>query len=227
MLVYTMKAVLFVTMFLFSISTVYGGPCSEDTPDIEKCIPIAKKGRAEDQLDLGRLYDLKKSYELAAIWYRKAAEQGNKLAQYNLGLMYQLGEGLEKNSERAMHWYRKSAEQGFALAQTNLGWMYQKAQGIQPDYSRAIKWYRKAIEQGNSMAQENLGYLYYKGYGLPQDNVMAYMLWNLAEAKSAKATIKKNAVAKEMTASEIEKAKGLARDMMTSEQLVLDLMSNP
>ena len=32
----------------------------------------------------------------AVSWYRKAAEQGNATAQYNLGAMYQNGDGVTK-----------------------------------------------------------------------------------------------------------------------------------
>ena len=54
-------------------------------------------------------------------WYRKAAEQGDASAQYNLGVMYENGHGVEQDDEQAVFWYRKAAEQGYADAQYNLG----------------------------------------------------------------------------------------------------------
>ena len=48
----------------------------------------------------------------AVTWYRKAAEQGNAHAQYNLGWMFQNGLGVSKNRAEAITWYRKAAEQG-------------------------------------------------------------------------------------------------------------------
>ena len=40
------------------------------------------------------------------------AEQGDVDAQYNLGLYYQYGRGVEQNSKKAVEWYAKAAEQG-------------------------------------------------------------------------------------------------------------------
>ena len=48
----------------------------------------------------------------AVYWYRKAADQGNANAQYNLGVMYENGEGVAKDDKQAVYWYRKAADQG-------------------------------------------------------------------------------------------------------------------
>ncbi len=48
----------------------------------------------------------------AVKWYRKAADQGYALAQYNLGVMYANGRGVVKDDAEAVKWYRKAAEQG-------------------------------------------------------------------------------------------------------------------
>lgn len=47
----------------------------------------------------------------------KQAESGNKIAQFNLGIMY----FDNKDYAEAVDWYQKSANQGFAEAQYNLG----------------------------------------------------------------------------------------------------------
>jgi TPR repeat protein len=44
-------------------------------------------------------------------WYRKAAEQGHAAAQFNLGSMYENGEGGLAKEAEAARWYRKAAEQ--------------------------------------------------------------------------------------------------------------------
>jgi len=41
-------------------------------------------------------------------------------AQFNLGLMYDFGEGVPEDDEEAVRWYREAAEQGNAAAQVNL-----------------------------------------------------------------------------------------------------------
>ena len=52
------------------------------------------------------------------------AEQGDADAQYNLGVMYDNGEGVTQDDAEAVKWYRRAAEQGNAFAQHNLGVMY-------------------------------------------------------------------------------------------------------
>ena len=55
---------------------------------------------------------VKQDYAQAAQWYRKAADQGNARAQYNLGTLYEAGNGVEKDVDKAVEWFRKAAKQG-------------------------------------------------------------------------------------------------------------------
>ena len=59
----------------------------------------------------------------AVKWYRRAAEQGDASAQFNLGVMARdsNGEGVPEDDREAVKWYRRAAEQGDASAQFNLG----------------------------------------------------------------------------------------------------------
>ena len=50
--------------------------------------------------------------EKALKWYRLSAEQGDSVAQYNLGVMYEDGAGVDKDPAEALKWYRLSAEAG-------------------------------------------------------------------------------------------------------------------
>ena len=63
-------------------------------------------------------------YAEAVGWFRKAAEQGDAGAQFNLGLMNKKGQGLPQDCAEAVRWFRKAAEQGDAGAQANLGLMH-------------------------------------------------------------------------------------------------------
>ena len=57
------------------------------------------------------------------------ADKGNAEAQFSLGQMYWIGEGVESDNEKAEKLIRKAAEQGLAIAQTNLGLCIPWAQG--------------------------------------------------------------------------------------------------
>ena len=48
----------------------------------------------------------------AAKHYRQAAERGNQLAQYNLGYMYEKGQGVLPDEVQALMWYNLAAIQG-------------------------------------------------------------------------------------------------------------------
>jgi len=80
-------------------------------------------------------------------WYRKAAEQGNAAAQFNLGVMYDNGQGVPQDRAEALQWFRKAADQGSASAQFNVGVAYLKGQGVPQDYVEAHRWFNLAAAQ--------------------------------------------------------------------------------
>ena len=94
-------------------------------------------------------------YATALREWEIAAEQGNALAQYNLGWMYRRGQGVPQNDKTAVKWYTLAAKQGYAGAQYNLGAMYGKGKGVLQDYVRAHMWYNLAASQGLKIATEN------------------------------------------------------------------------
>ena len=52
------------------------------------------------------------SCDEAFYWYKKAAEQGLDIAQYNLAMCYAYGDGVAKDDRLAVEWLQKSAKQG-------------------------------------------------------------------------------------------------------------------
>ena len=68
-------------------------------------------------------------YATALRIMRELAGQGNVVAQFNLGFMYDNGLGVTQDYAAAMRWYRKAADQGNAKAQSNLGLMYDNGLG--------------------------------------------------------------------------------------------------
>ena len=103
--------------------------------------------------------------------WRPLAEQGDASAQYNLGWMYDYGEGVREDNVEAARWYRKAAEQGHDWAQYYLGTAYATGEGVQQDYAEAAKWYRMAAVQGHPRAQFWIGFRYATGGALPYIDV--------------------------------------------------------
>jgi TPR repeat protein len=109
-------------------------------------------------------------YETAMKEFRPLAEQGHARAQYNLGIMYEIGKGVPQDDQEAVKWYRRAADQGLAVAQYGLGMVYHFGRGVPQDYQEAVKWFRRAAEQGDASSQLKLGIMYEIGKGVPQDD---------------------------------------------------------
>lgn len=58
------------------------------------------------------------------------AQQGSKIAQYNLGLLYYKGEGVSVDASQGAQWLRKSAEQGLVDVQVMMGGIYATGNGF-------------------------------------------------------------------------------------------------
>ena len=99
-----------------------------------------------------------------------------------IGVIYELGFGVEQCYEQALYWYRKGVEQGDNCSILFLGVMYEFGEGVEQDYDQAVYWYRKAAEQGFACAQFSLGTMYERGLGVEQDYEQAiYWYRNAAE----------------------------------------------
>ena len=91
-------------------------------------------GRATDRLALGLGMSLR-------------ANQGDAVAQNNLGVMYRDGQGVALDYAQALIWFRKAADQGDAVAQNNLGGIYYEGQGVLQDFVRAHMWFNLAASR--------------------------------------------------------------------------------
>jgi TPR repeat protein len=154
-----------------------------------------------------------KNYSLALKEVTPLAKAGHADAQHLLGLMYYMGRGVARDYKQALTWHRKAAEQGQADAQYVVGAMYYTGNAVSADPRSAVSWFRRAAEKGHAEAQHALGLMYrYHAAGLPQDDVLAYMLWNLAAASGNANAIQHRAdIAKRMTPEQIEEAQAMSR----------------
>ena len=84
---------------------------------------------------------------------QRKAENGEVAAQFNLGHMYDNGQGVLQDYKQAVKWYRLAADQGHADAQYNLGIMYAQGQGVPQDYVQAHMWSNLAAANGTGQAK--------------------------------------------------------------------------
>ena len=112
------------------------------------------------QNQLGQCYssgkDLPKDDALAAFWFRKAAEQGDDRAQYNLGISYYNGEGVAKDMVEAYAYLNLAsasdefAKEGLALLEKKLSMKEIEAgQKRARDLQRAVEARKDAAEKKN------------------------------------------------------------------------------
>ena len=69
-----------------------------------------------------------KDMKEAVKWYRKAAEQGEAEAQYQLGISLLNGKGTAKNPKEAADWFEKAAEQDNLDACYEIGRAYERGE---------------------------------------------------------------------------------------------------
>lgn len=159
-------------LLLFCLSTAvsaFGGQFEDSVAAYERgeyttafrlMKPLAEKGDAKAQHNLGVMYDngrgTPQDYTKALMWYRRSAGQGLPEAQHNLGLMYENGQGVPQNYPEAVKWYRRAAEQGMPDSQANLGIMYYKGQGVSKDYVLAHMWLDLAASRYPASVIKNL-----------------------------------------------------------------------
>jgi uncharacterized protein len=96
---------------------------------------------------------LLKDYAKAMQEYQK---EDDPKSLYQIGYMYDHGEGVQQDLNQAAEWYIKSAEKGYARAQYRLGLFYATGSGVEKNLKEAEKWYRKAAGQGFRPAKDAL-----------------------------------------------------------------------
>ncbi|MCO6414097.1 MAG: SEL1-like repeat protein [Thiogranum sp.] len=152
--------------------------------------PYAEGGDVEAQWILGEIYShalnlnsgtpnvrgVPRDLDEAAMWYRKAAKQGNQQAIGALALMYLYGLG-PKDAETAKELRSMAEQYGSADAEFRLGAQLSYGLGVPEDAEEAAKWLKKAALQDHAEAQLLLGQLYQEGRGVKMDQAMAVKLY--------------------------------------------------
>lgn len=161
-----------------------------------------------DLASANRAYEAK-DYATALKEFTVLAEQGNANAQFILGKMYMIGQGVLKDPDQAAKWLKASAAQGNSDAQFFLGAIYLLPRR---DVLEGVKWLRLSAEQGNQDAQLLLGKTYMDGLQeLPRDPVQGEM-WLRLSAKNNLPFYEAQLAAaeKQMSPDQIAKGKSLA-----------------
>ena len=156
------------------------GLAQDDAETLRWAQLAARSGSAESQCVLSNLYSIAQDHAQAMHWGRLAAEQGLDVAQFNVGVMYDvwlstdIPRPVALDFAEAARWYRLAAAQGLAEAECNLALLYKNGNVVPPgagdvgDASRlAAQLLRRAAEKGNREAQCILGEAFFTGDVVP------------------------------------------------------------
>src|SRR5262245_28909972 len=122
------------------------------------CIFITSSFSACEDRRADKAY-LRGDYEKARTDIEFLARGGEARAQYDLGLMYDQGQGVPQSDAKAKEWYERAADQGEPRALYNLGLMYLNGQGVPPDLVKAYYLISLSANRGNVHARDARDYI--------------------------------------------------------------------
>ena len=113
----------------------------------------AATGDVQSQYALGKLLQEQGRLCEAVEWYERACESRSQYAQYSLGKMYLLGNGVPKDVSKAIQLLMSSANQGNQYAQYVLGKLCLQGKEVEKNREIAEYWLTLSAVQGNESAQ--------------------------------------------------------------------------
>jgi TPR repeat protein len=126
--------------------------------------------------------------EAIAIWL-PLANDGDASAQFNIGVMYAHGLGVDRDMEIAMNWWGNAARQLHVRAAHNLALAMLAGEPIvdgQPavaDYTAILRYLKIGADAGYANSEYTLGKLYAEGVGIEKDERRAAELYLSASIK--------------------------------------------
>lgn len=134
---------------------------------------LAEKGDVSSMLHLAEIYSQLGKGRQAFGWYKKAAEQNDEFAMFNIGDCCFEGFGVKQDYQEALSWFRKAAELGSNTAKFRIGKMYEEGRGVKQDYEKAFALYQEAAVKEDDVAHFDLGFFYFNGLVGEKDIVKA------------------------------------------------------
>ena len=135
------------------------------TPEQLKRLQLtAGLGDSQSQLALAEAYALGYgglivSEEAAVKWLTQAAQQGNAMAQYNLGNMFYFGFGVEQSAAAAYDWYLAATAKRHPHAHYMVALLQAKGELGQVDESQVRYWLNEGASYGDPSASYVLNHV--------------------------------------------------------------------
>ena len=133
-------------------------------------LPRAKLGDPAAQTLIGELYDkglgIKRDRQEATQWYKFAADNGSREAQFSYALKLLEGKFVTRDTDGARELLKKSADLGHSVAQFNYAQILIDERPTSRGLEIALGYYAKAAEKGVADAYFAMAQIYARGFGV-------------------------------------------------------------
>lgn len=136
----------------------------------------ANAGNAIAQYQYAQVKMKEGDVETATSFLRRAAQKGVAPAQYDLGKLYERGNGVDRDLIEARGLIQKAAEAGHIGAMYDYALFLAEGEGGPKSEPDAVAWFAKAAEHGLLDAQYNLGVVHAEGIGT-EKNLAEALFW--------------------------------------------------
>ena len=148
------------------------------------CISNAGTPRADAYLKGFQALE-QRDYKTALYYLSLFAANGDTKANYNLGLMYREGLGVEKDDVQSLTHLIAAAENGHMLGNYAVGLAFLTGKGSDIDAEAAIHYLSEAALLGHAISPVEIGGLYFRGRLVEKNFVSAHFWWSLAKDRNA------------------------------------------
>lgn len=136
-------------------------------PVVHAALP--EKANALYRLGMNCIDGEDKDLRQSVFYFREAAVMGHSGAQYELGVAYCSGRGIEHDGTEALKWFRLSSAQGYPKALHNMGVRNAIGKDVPKNAEEAAGLFLAAARQGHALSQFKLAVMLKLGWGIPQD----------------------------------------------------------
>jgi len=132
-----------------------------------------------------------RDYTAAMRIWQELGEAGDTRAIYNLGVLFDLGQGVTPDPARAAAYFQRAAQAGHVRGMSNYGRLLEQGRGVPKNEEQAAYWFQKAAEGGLAEAQYNLGLMYEWGRGVVKSERDAAAWYSRAAAGGQSAALER------------------------------------
>lgn len=158
---------------------------------------------ADVQYNVGAAYWNKEEYDMAELWWKKAASQNNPDAFW---MLYCLYDCIQNDSVAAFECLTKAFEFQLPEAISDMGYCYLTGSMVQQDIEKGRELFRQASSMGNGLAFFNLGISYSDKKYIKKPN------WELASDYFCKGAEQDDGFSQYQYGCCLQKGKGVKKD---------------